>query len=388
MFSNADTVTMMILLSQYSRATHSVKKQCGAGLIELMLSVIIGLLVMAGVVQMYSTSSQNVIADSGASLIQDNMRFTFSRLARDLGETGSLGCVSSTFSQNISTSNNGEKYLDNMLGLSAGEDELYDFDTIINGVESATAGTDPAGLIAEGTDTFRIRYASNTNKKTIIDGENRTQLTLDNVDALRVGQIALATDCGGGSLFVITSITGNVVTHAAGSGPDQFNATSERDERVGVFLSDDGENKTENATSSAAYLYAHTTGAYQYFIGTSAAATATGDSCNPVSTTGGRKHCALFRRENGENLEIAEGVHDMQVEYGWNTPTNELFFTTAGGVTDWDDIDRVKVTLSFNSVENAAASAGAIDSLLERSATRIFHLSNQLSNDEVEPEPL
>lgn len=344
--------------------------QVGVGLIELLISMFIGLLVMAGVVQLFSTSSQNAVASAGNSRIQENVRYAFSRIAEDVAQTGNLGCLSSPVNDQVN-SIYGKPSVKNMLGLNAGTNNVYDFATIINGIPKATVDVTIGGNnIAAGTDSVRIRYASNTDRIEVASSDD-TSVTVAKADAagLKEDQIVLASNCSRGAIFMITGISDGVLTHAEGnthaSGSGQFNVSADKEV---IFYAENG----TNVIPSKAYLYSGSTGAYQYFIGTGSAAAG---ACNVTSAP---ENCALFKRDSGVNLELAQGVHDMQIEYGWNTANNQLFLKSAAQITDWKQVDRMRITLSFNSIENAAGTGNNVDALLTKTVSRMINLPNQL----------
>ena len=355
-------------------------KQRGVGLIELMISMLIGLFIMAGVLQLFSTSSQNAVANAGVSRIQENIRYTFSRLADDIGQTGNLGCVSLS-----SNKINNKQFMNNMLDLTAVADsgDAYDFSTIINGVDSATATTKPADQIAVGTDTYRIRYVDHGFRIPLITRSAHTEsvkIDFNHVDFPRLEQyqVVAVTDCDKGAIFMITNVpntaTGEIKHEAGVTAPeDKINEGLKNAsvDKQGIFTSSVG----TSTITSPAYLYGGNTGAYQYFIGTSAKANAAGEACDRVNEP---QHCALFRRKNADNQEIAEGVHDMQVTYGWTDTAGTLRFATANNVTDWTVIDRVNIELSFNSIDNAVFSANNPTALITKTVSKTFNLSNQL----------
>ena len=82
--------------------TENVKKpinQIGLTLIELMISMTLGLFILAGVLQMYVTSSQNSRTNDGVLRIQENIRYAMSRLEEDISQAGNLGCFSAIYDQ-------------------------------------------------------------------------------------------------------------------------------------------------------------------------------------------------------------------------------------------------------------------------------------------------
>ena len=366
--------------------TQGIKRQQGIGLVEVMVSVLISLFVMAGVLQLFSTSSQNMVASAGASRIQENMRYVFSRISEDLSQTGNLGCIGSSIA-----SNSFANYpIANKLGQASANGQAFDFTDLINGDDNATGSTSPAGSVTTGTDTFRVRYV---NRAARIDADYTTADADDSFsvdasdpdyDALRQFQVVALANCSKAYIFMITNdptSSGGVITAAGGvvSGTGQHNTEGGFDfANVGDFFV-----KDESTAPSPLYLYAGTTGAYQYFIGTSASAEG-GQVCSDSA----KDVCALFRRENGNNRELVQGVHDMQIEYGWTDASGNLRFADANTIDGeeagdptadiWGLIDRVNITLSFNSIENAIVEGNDVTELLEKDVTRTFNLANQL----------
>ena len=369
-------------------------KQKGVGLVELLVSMLIGLFIMAGVLQLFSTSSQNTVAASGASRIQENARFVFARLAEDIAQTGSLGCISAS---NRQISN--QTYIDNLLGKDAAANEAYDFTSIINGHDAATATTIPAGDVAINTDTLNIRFIDSSVRIDLSANAGISvapgQIFVDKDDVnfsnLRPYQIVALANCKRAAIFMITGIveaTGEV-TIAAGiankspAGPinaGQYNVKNTLDKshdyRTDVGL---------QTVTSPSYLYGGSTGSLLYFIGDSqngSCSTASIVNANP-NLSSGPENCSLFRLENGVASELVEGVSNMQIIYGWTTDdaAGTLFFGTASDTTTVDNrhlIDRVHIVLTFNSISNATSTGNNVDGLLVKTIAQTFNLSNQL----------
>ena len=380
------------MIENYKHAS----KQQGIGLIELMISMLIGLFIMAGVLQLFSTSSQNAVANAGLSRIQENLRYSFSRIAEDLGQTGNMGCISASLGANTSY----YKYANpivNMLGKQAEPGQFFGFTEVVNGADNVGTGSGTTtssppldGSAKAGTDTLRIRYVNHRVKLPVVNqnvGQSITvEATTDELNSLQQDQIVAVADCTEAFIFMITGISDDVISHdtSYSSEAGQHNlpkiATEMRDFRLS------GQNEIPD---SATFLYAGTTGAYQYFISTSAAAGS--NACSDDNP----QFCALYRSVDGELVEeLAEGVHDMQVEYGWTDVNGVLRTGNAGDVdtaSAWNVVDRVRVTFSFNSIEFAQGAAGENDAInitaaagnnlnevFTKTLTRTFNLYNQI----------
>jgi type IV pilus assembly protein PilW len=294
------------------------KLQAGIGLIELLISMVIGLFIMAGVLQLFSTSSQNAVAVTGSSRIQENVRYAFARIAEDIAQSGNLGCISSSVAERYPD----KQPITNMLTPSG---DAYDFLTIANGDNGTGSGTSgDTETIAPGTDRFRIRYVNNTVRfdVTAITATSVT-VTGNDLDSLPQGRIVALSNCFEGAIFSITNVpaddAGDIFHTTSATNIKVPNATTEK----GINLPARINNGATNVVSPF-YLYAGSTGSYEYTIRQSAGAS---EPCNRVATsTSGPENCALYRSESGTALELVQGAHDIQVEYGWTDPAGSLSF--------------------------------------------------------------
>lgn len=337
-----------------------VKKQAGVGIIELMVSIAIGLFILAGVLQLYLTSTQNVSSFEGSSRIQENARYAFARFEKDIGQAGNMGCFSSTF-MGLEFDNR----FKNNVGGGAG---VYAFNKFVGGANNVGPGINGAS----STDQLIVRFASTGRRYPVLEHTSpNITLPAGVVDSIDVGQTLVISDCSMTTVFVASDVdTGNnTVEHAQGSANpngDPYNIDGEliKPEYLGANSSDD---IIEGVTPAYVYISeSGGTGVAAYEIGNSAAGTC--DANNP-------QFCALKR--NG--LEIVEGVEDLQIEYGWMNGNN-LVFQSANLLTanpdNWQLVDRVRVEMTFNSINTATTNEGV--GLLSRTYSQVFVIRNQL----------
>ena len=359
----------------------STSSQKGLSLVELLVSLLIGLFIMAGVLQLFAISTQNAITSSGANKIQENIRYTLSRISDDIAQTGNLGCMSA------STVENAERIdpVNNMLTFLSDPGEVYNFDGLVYGSNDVANVAD----MADDTDDLTLRYVSHVTRFEI-DEDAEAKATTVSVDEAAVGfntlqdfQIVAVSDCSSTNIFMIDDIdatNGNITFDGS--------QTSNSQENDGNGLSQPMYPNNPDITSkgnnrSIPYLYAGSTGTYRYFIDTSASAGA--QSCD-VNDDDDRRFCSLFRANGNNSQELVEGVHDLQITYGWINAAGNLQFADAAnvpdvdgnGFADWELIDRVQVTLAFNSVDNAAGTGNIANTLLTKEITQVFNLPNQL----------
>ncbi|TQV71220.1 hypothetical protein FKG94_20135 [Exilibacterium tricleocarpae] len=330
-----------------------LRSQRGVGLVELMVSITIGLVILAGVLQLYATSMENQRSQEGFARIQENMRYLLNRLETDISQAGFTGCFPFT-SDRITVT------LQNDVGVGM----LYDFSSFITGTNDTN---DNGGLLS---DTLTIRYASGRGAIPLASpmANSLADVVLDtndpDYDSLEQHDIVMVSDCSRAAVFMITNDPGgdgalkhNTTTQ---DGDGQKNVTEDLENQFGLAGVDGG---------SRAFVYSGATGAHSYAIRTSAAAGA-GQTC----ATATPQFCAMFRN----NVELVDGVEDFQLEFGWRTAAGNLRFATAAGVgaANWSEVDRVRVNLTFNSVQRSRANDG--DELVRRTVERVVMIRNQL----------
>ena len=364
-----------------------VHDQLGIGLIELLISMLIGLLIMAGVVQMAGQTSQSAIVNTGISRIQENARYALSRLSMDITQTGNLGCFNSSFVRRYdSESSNAENFrggkIRNFLSRESDNGNLYDFRDIITGDDDVRDLTLGSISVKNHTDVFRIRYVDDAARiavpETVEIPAGAVSFDIGaHTEFIRANQIVVLSDCTNVDVFMVTNEPGTGGLISRDSTPSPYNQQNQ------TSIVHNYRAFNAPASNSITYLYAGSTGAYQYFIGTSAFASGRErcDNANP-------QNCALFRTETGINRELVHGVHDMQIEYGWTDDQGNLRFANATAVDDqqlWSSIDRVNITLSLNSIENAkrarttdSVPGNRFDAVLSKDVNKTFTLFNQL----------
>ena len=368
-----------------------LRPQQGIGLIELLVSMFIGLFIMAGVVQMVGTTSQNAISTNGISRIQENARFAFSRMEDDLMRTGNMGCTNTSLAVESTVASYDGTYQDqasvlddqivavkSLLGAQQGVNDLFDYDAFIGGVDNLPMNSN---LGIEGTDSFIVRFTDKSARVRVAtyetDNNFLTVVDADRLAAIDIQQhqIVLVGHCNRAVVFMVEGIDGNRVIWDQNPSDTSLNNGQFN---FSVNLGDDVDSNNEKAEPF--HLYAGTTGAYRYFIDDSIAGGA--GSCDPNDDVDMR-NCSLFRTVNGESFEVVEGVHNLQVSYGYYQG-DDLFFADATQIgndrTIWNAIDRVNITLSLNSIEPVALQGNAEGQVIEKEFTRTISLFNQLNN--------
>lgn len=305
-------------------------KQKGLSLVELMVAMLLGLVLMAGVLQVFLASKRTYTYQTALSRVQENGRIAQEFFSRDIRMAGYTGCASGSYGA-----------LTNTLNQSTSVN--YDFSIGVQGYDvgsstpSALSAISPTPLA--NTDVLVLRGPVGSGVK-IVQNNSEKQLFAestgdDGKSGISDGDILMVSDCTKSRVFQATNVepeSGRLnVGHADSSSPGNAvkswgGQSRPADEQFG----------TDAEIIKVSTVY--------YFI-------AAGASGQP----------ALFQRIGlGTAEEILEGVENMQILYGRDTngdkvPDSYATATTIG--TNWSQVVSVRVQLLVRSTEDAVVDA-------------------------------
>ena len=303
------------------------RRSSGFSMVELMVAMTISLLLMAGVVQIFSGSKASYVMQEGTSRLQENVRFALGRLSHDIGAAGYLGCLDSANPARPFTND-----LSNQTAASG-----YNFATPLFGTKGSGAnGSDTISISrASATTGIRLTAPMDTPISDLqLDATDNAYLSLQQFDILAVG------DCGTASVFMITNdptTSGGVIEHASGvvsTGPNKTQSNLNGD--LGAVYGAD--------RASVAGAYRVSTSTYRL--------------CPSISGTG----TSLFLNTCDEANELVEGVQEMEFFYGVdnNAVAGADQYLDADEVTaanQWNNVVSVRMTLKFDSIQNIPGGA-------------------------------
>jgi len=308
-------------------------RQSGFTLIEIMISMLLGLIMMIGVVSLMIGNKRSFQEQTETSRIQENARFAIQVLAEDIRMASYVGChddvtiVSNNLtvdSKNLATvaQTTADDYLLSMVNPIEGMDSA----AAVNWDASASTSDDGTGSnvianIMAGTDAITVRYFSPAG--IAITADNSTSpMTVDSVTGMSVNMMAAIADCGNADVFRISAVNagGLQLSYAAGGDPGNTDAT----------LSD-----TYEAGETDVMLFR----AVRYFI------SADTDGNGLPNTT------AQITEYLYVTQELLTGIENMQILYG--NGTSFLVANDAG--LNWDNVTSVKIALLLRS-ENEVGS--------------------------------
>ena len=293
-------------------------RQAGIGLVEVMISLVLGLLVTGAVVQIYLTTKRQNVMQTSLSGRQESARFAAQIIQRDAQMAGYRGCARDLAGTTLNRLNNANDF-------------LYDYGQHVVGFENA-AGLPPSitGVVA-GTDVLTLRTVDDPN---VVLTANMASVTANPVTTaglalapLADGDIVVVADCTGASVFQVSTynaLTG-AIEHVSPAGTPG-NSTLNLGRRY-------------NAGAQVFRMRTTT-----YFIR------------NSDNGTGP----ALWRRAGlAPAQELAEGIENMQVLYGEDDDANQTpdNYRTADAVVDWTQVVSVQVALLAASTQGRVADA-------------------------------
>ena len=163
--------------------------QQGMTLIEIMIAMLLGLFLIASVMQIYIGSKQSSRMLENLSRMQENGRFAMDFISRDIREADYWGCL--------------QNGLDDV---GAANKTKYSITNGLTGTEGASGN--PDGITMRGGKGESIAVQSQTSANT-----NITITAAATGNELQAGEAVLITDCGGGvgDIFTVAGVAGGTV---------------------------------------------------------------------------------------------------------------------------------------------------------------------------------
>jgi type IV pilus assembly protein PilW len=361
--------------------------QRGLSLVELMVTLLLGLIIMAGVIQIFISNKATYTVQEGLVQIQENMRFAFETMAHDIRMSGYLGC-SRSVDTNIALSNP-HNHFNPTFGIQGWEAngtgptttaialDAYAVATAsTNGVGATTVGTsevarwdtlDTDGVIdgnndrdtfrdanvVPGTDILRVWYAE--------DQSIAIQSIQENADATKAQSVTLADAINGdeieaGDILIFNDCSFADIAIACNISNDK--QTIDLADCSGGLMQNDGNYRLATAEIEGEVTKLKSA---LYFVAKQA-----NDPDNPPS---------LYRRvmaRNGDadgtggesyvapEIELIRGVENMQILYGIDSngdgDANNYVTADDSALSSWDEVVSVKVSLLMSTPDTVPTS--------------------------------
>ncbi|WP_275097938.1 PilW family protein [Sedimenticola hydrogenitrophicus] len=306
--------------------------QAGLSLVELMVALVLGLMLTAGIIQLFVGSKQTYRFQEAYSRVQENGRYLVEALNRDIRMAGNMGCVGNLQRENpTGTGNLAPGYFRVTLNNSSNYE--WDFGSGLQGYQWNGSGWTPAlptalAAALSGSDVITLRgMDGGVVKVTSHPGGNPP------------GSAALGVSSGNGvdqfDILAVADCTSAAVFQVSTANPD----TS------GSLAHNTGVGTPGNATRALG----------RDFVGADVMRVSTRSYFIANGVGGGP---ALFRRVNlAAAEELVEGIERMRFAYGVDTSGDRVTDVYLSGsqveaASRWGEVVSVRVSLLLRSIEN------------------------------------
>ena len=323
----------------------------GFTLVELMVAMLLGLVVIAGVTSVFLANQRAHRTNVALGDVQDNTRIAFEMMARDIRDAGLTGCSNDGRVANVLNNGpaaGGSAWWANWNNAVAG----YGGSQTDPAVTTGTAERNRVG----GTDSLMLLGGEGVGASVKANAEPAATFTLNEASSdLKVGDVIVVCDPDHATLVQITSLAGGTLSHVGATGTPG-NCTTDL-------------NYPTVCSSSASYVFAPNAQitrlrASDWYVGNNPDK---GRSLYRVSLA----NVANVPTATAE--EMVRGVTNMSIAYH---QSGNAGFVAASGVGNWAQVDAVQVRLWL---ESADQHAGTDAKPLQRNFTATTTVRNRVN---------
>lgn len=315
-------------------------KQKGFSLIELMIAMVIGLVLLGGIISVFSSSRKSFDLTQDISVVQQGARYSIDEISRNIRIAGFQGCAINGVAES------------EVQAQVSPTDNL--FSTFIQGAEVTNSEWTPArhpmlnNLSPEpivGSDVLMVQYGSpNTSSLALPMANLSSPLTLaDNNAGLSAGDLVIISDCLTSDLFRISTAVSSgaamTITHTA---------TQNTSGNLRKIYSP-GTSAAINTTTLMKFNFT------TYYVGDTGRTNTDGDAIYSLYSY----DIAAIDAANGKPTELIEGVENMQLLYGVRSSTNNTIRYVSSDSSNYDQtlIESVQLGLLIASAEASTDNA-------------------------------
>lgn len=306
---------------------HFTTRQAGLSLIELMVAMVIGLILIAGVIEIYVNSKQTYRDQDALSRLQENGRYALGILTTNVRPAGFSGCGDI------------ESVTPTIIALGT-VPSSFAADSAVTGSEYKTSTWDPAlpgalgANVLANTDILTVSRAGDcgaTLTGNLAADNANIKVNSNNTCGFSQNDVVMISDCVDAEIFKITS-------NPSTNGPDQTlthgNSTNITN-KLSKLYQQDAEVLTFNSET--------------YFVRNGTGGIPSLWVLDNTQATGGNNP-----------LELVEGVENMQVEYALDAGSDgvpDSYAAADVAKANWDKVVAVRIRLLLRTIENVNAPA-------------------------------
>jgi len=308
----------------------------GFTLIELMVAMLLGLIVIAGVSSVFLANQRTYRTNQALGEVQDNSRVAFELMARDIRGAGLNPC-------------NNDGRMANVLN-NRGTDWWADWANALHGYggdqgDPATGGVfgTGAGQRVAGTDSIQLLGAVDAGMSVAEDKEPAANFKLnDATTELQSGDIVIVCDPDHAVMVQISNYNNNTVTFVHNTGNAVYPGNCSKG--LGYPSNCTGTPPNGNLYQFGSNSQIAKLGAADWYIGNNPDK---GQSLYRVATATGAGGAVGL----GTPQEMVRGVTGMSIRYH---AAGNASFVAAGAISNWAVVDAVRVTMELQSTDQRA----------------------------------
>lgn len=334
------------------------QKQRGLSLIELMISMVLGLIVLAGVVSIFSANRAVSRTSDNLSRLQESARTAFLLMSRDIREAGINDCGRIQRVVNVLQGGNAIWWANWNGGLTG-----YESGVTMPGV---VTGGGTAERVA-GTDSLDLMRGVGNGLSVVSHDPVATQFKVNQPHGFVDGEVVIACDFMQASIFQISNSTVSTTTLVHGLGSVvPGNCSKGLGWKSPPDCSNTGTTYTYGPNSSLMKLESAA-----WYVGN-----------NGRAAEGGR---SLYRASLGvsggtasaTSQEIVDGVQDLQLTYRLDN-ADDYVAASAIAANAWPRVVAVRIELVLQGVQKELDSGGK-PTRVERRFSHVVALRNRVA---------
>ncbi len=308
-------------------STQGLKKQSGFSLIELMIASFLGIMLIGGVITVFTGTKRSSAINSNLTELQESARFALESIMHQARMAGFQGCVdintasASIRADSAPTTNLYETAVQSSLVTTPAQwtpAPPLNFNIPI-GVGAPVPGTHTLSIQGGNAETYAINPMQQVNNPIVLAGA---------INDFVEGDLALISNCQVADVFTVTGVAGSTLTHdgSKNGGDGRLSATY-------------GQAGPQNRAQVMRFE------ANIFYVGDTTRRNSNGD---PVY--------ALYRQTlpyNQPPIEMVEGVDNMRIRLGYRDPNSQdnLTFVSPNTPAPAGRIEAVQIGLLLQSVD-------------------------------------
>ena len=345
--------------------SHEASHYRGFSMVELLIAMVIGMTLMAGILQVAVSSKKNHVVGEGLARLQENGRFAIDVMTNDIREAGYIGyaVADGSITPNV-WADPAPPFpfdADNML-------RGYHWDGT-NWSPSTPASSGDLGTVVDDTDVLVIQYGGSCGGqliKTMVQAVNSIKINQGNSCNLTAGSVAVISNFSSMDVFRVSS------TNNTGAAIFNILHTSSGNPKYNT-----GGNLSTKYTTESEILVVQS---FTYFLRDGAGGSPSLWRLNNNQATSATNPEELV--EGVEDMEILYGVDDDAIDTtGYGTADQYVDANGVGAAGGWVNVVTVRLALLMKTTSDVLDTAQDYTFLANTSDTAVSAASTTTATD-------